>query len=339
MNAPRLARILIVDDELENLKALERTLQTKFECTTVSSSQAALKAVEDTDFAVIVSDQRMPDMKGTELLAQVAKKKPLTTRVILTAHTETGEILEAINRAEIFRYITKPWENQELLITLQQAVDHYDLLSQNQRLIRELEAVNKNLESLVEKRTLELKLANEKLSELAMTDPLTKIMNRRAFSKKLLEEIDRSSRYKHSMVIAMIDVDHFKHFNDTEGHVLGDEALKKIAQLFLGNLRKSDSLARYGGEEFIIMMPETKLASGVEICERLRSAVENHSFQGQQRAGYLTISVGLCEFPESGESSDTLINGADKALYEAKQSGRNRVMTNRHVKQSSFFIT
>lgn len=339
MNPPRRARILIVDDEHDNLKALERTLHGKFDCIAVSSSQDALKALESSDFAVVVSDQRMPDMKGTELLAHVAKKAPLTTRIILTAHTDTGEILEAINRAEIFRYITKPWENQELLITLQQAVEHHDLLSQNQKLVRELAAVNKNLESLVEKRTLELKLANEKLAELAMTDPLTKIMNRRAFSKKLLEEIDRSSRYKHSMVIAMVDVDHFKHFNDTEGHLLGDEALKKIAQLFLGNLRKSDSLARYGGEEFIIMMPETKLASGVEICERLRSAIEHHSFQGQQRAGYLTISIGLCEFPEVGESSDALINAADKALYEAKQSGRNRVVTSRHVKQSSFFIT
>lgn len=339
MDTLRRARILIVDDEPENLKALERTLHGQFECVTVSNCQKALQAIEASDFSVVISDQKMPDMKGSELLAQIAKKKPLTTRVILTAHAEISEILEAINRAEIFRYITKPWENQELLTTIQQAVDHHDLLSQNKKLIRELETVNKNLESLVEKRTLELKLANERLSELAMTDPLTKVMNRRAFSKKLLEEIDRSSRYKHSMVIAMLDVDHFKHFNDTEGHVLADEALKKIAQILLGNLRKSDSLARYGGEEFIIMMPETKLASGVEICERLRAAVENHSFQGQQRAGYLTISVGLCEFPEAGDSSDTLISAADKALYEAKQAGRNRVLTNRHVKQSSFFIS
>ena len=339
MDTLRPARILIVDDEPENLKALERTLHGKFECVTAPNCQAALKAIEGTPFSAVISDQRMPDMKGTELLAQIAKKQPLASRVILTAHTEVSEILEAINRAEIFRYITKPWENQELLTTIQQAVDHHNLLSQNRNLIQELEAINKNLEALVEKRTLELKLANERLSELAMTDPLTKVMNRRAFSKKLLEEIDRSSRYRHSMVIAMIDVDHFKHFNDTEGHVLADEALKKISQLFLGNLRKSDSLARYGGEEFIIMMPETKLASGVEICERLRTAVENHSFQGQQRAGYLTISLGLCEFPEAGDNAEALINAADKALYEAKQAGRNRVMTNRHVKQSSFFIS
>lgn len=339
MSNSRLPRILLVDDETENLRALERTLQGKFEVVSVTHSKEALQLVQNQDFSVVVSDQKMPDIKGTSLLAQIASSKPLTTRVILTAHTDISEMLEAINRAEIYRYITKPWENEELLVTLQQAVDFHDLKKRNQELVTELQNLNKNLESMVEQRTLELKLANDRLAELAMTDSLTKVMNRRAFSKKLLEEIDRSGRYKHSMVVAMIDVDHFKHFNDSEGHLLGDEALKKMAQIFSGNLRKSDSLARYGGEEFVIMMPETKLASGVEICERLRAAVEAHHFQGQQREGFLTVSIGLCEFPVAGDSPEELLGAADKALYEAKQSGRNRVMTGHHVKESSFFIS
>jgi two-component system cell cycle response regulator len=86
-------------------------------------------------------------------------------------------------------------------------------------------------------------------------------------------------------------------------------------------------------------MPETKLSSGAEICERLRSAVEGHSFQGQNRAGYLTVSIGLCEYPEAGDCPDELIKIADKALYEAKESGRNRVVKGRYVKESSFFIS
>ena len=339
MSLPHPERILLVDDEDSNLKALERTLSSRFQCHSYTSPKEALKAIEQMDFSVVVSDQRMPEMKGTEFLAQVAQKKPLMTRVILTAHTDLDEILETINRAEIFRYITKPWENQELLLAIQQAADTHRLKARNQELVAELVSLNKNLETLVEKRTLELKIANERLAELAMTDPLTKVMNRRAFSKKIIEEIDRSSRYRHTMVVAMIDVDHFKHFNDTEGHVLGDEALKKIAQLFSSNLRKSDSLARYSGEEFIVMMPETKLKSGAEICERLRTAVEGHSFQGKNRAGFLTVSIGLCEYPEAGDCPEELIQIADKALYEAKDSGRNRVVTGRNAKESSFFIS
>lgn len=335
----QLPRILLVDDEIENIKALQRTLSERFECVGVTSAAEALDWIERGSFAAIVSDQRMPDMQGVDLLAEIAKRKPMITRVILTAHTEIADILKAINRAEIYRYILKPWENNELLTTLQQAVERNELLSENQKLVLELKSLNLNLEKAVEKRTLELKLANSRLSELAMTDPLTNALNKRAFSKKLIEEVDRSSRYHHPLSLAMIDVDHFKHFNDTEGHILGDEALKKVAQLFAGNLRKSDSLGRFGGEEFIIMLPETKIQGGMEICERLRSAIEQERFQGQHKSGYLTISVGLSVFPEAGETAEDLIKAADKALYEAKQSGRNRVMTYQNVKQSSFFIT
>ncbi len=335
----RLERILLVDDEEENLKALERALRAQYEVVSVKSPDAAMQELQKKTFSVVISDQKMPGTSGTEFLAKVAQSYPLTSRMILTAHPATGALVEAINRAEIFRFIGKPWENQDLLMAVQQAAERNRLLTENQNLVKELTALNKNLESLVEKRTLELKVANEKLSELAMTDPLTKLLNRRAFSKKLLDEVERSSRYKHPMVIAMVDVDHFKHFNDSEGHVLADEALKKMGQILLGNLRKSDSLARYGGEEFIIMMPETKLSSGSNICERLRLAIENQSFQGQSKAAYLTVSIGLCEFPESGEGPEELISAADKALYEAKQAGRNRVVTNRHAKHTSFFVT
>jgi len=339
MDATRTDRILIVDDEPENIKALKRTLGEGFDCVGVTNPTEALQLLEERDFSVIISDQKMPEMQGVDLLAEVAKKHPMITRVILTAHTEVADILKAINRAEIYRYILKPWENEELIATLRQALERNQLLRENQNLINNLRDLNINLEKIVEKRTLELKLANERLSELAMTDPLTNVLNKRAFSKKLIEEIDRSSRYHHSLVVAMIDVDHFKHFNDTEGHVLGDEALKKVAQIFSGNLRKSDSIGRFGGEEFIIMMPETKIQGGLEICERLRTSVEQERFQGQDKSTYLTISIGLSVFPEAGDTAEALINSADKALYEAKQSGRNRVMTYQNVTSSSFFIT
>ena len=106
---------------------------------------------------------------------------------------------------------------------------------------------------------MELKQANDTLNELAMTDALTKVFNRRAIFSKFNEEIDRASRYQRPLVVAMVDVDHFKKFNDTEGHVLGDEALKKIAQAFSTNLRKSDAVGRYGGEEFLLVLLRTSV--------------------------------------------------------------------------------
>lgn len=347
----QMPRILVVDDEPEILKAIERTVRGRFEMVGVETPAKALDEILKSDFQVVISDQRMPGKVGTELLAEIAKKKPLVTRVILTAHTDTKEILEAINRAEIFRYILKPWDNQEFITQVQQAVDHHQLLKRNRELILELREkneklvskeqelleLNKNLEHKVEERTTELKLANERLSEQAMTDPLTKVLNRRAFFHKFNEEIDRASRYKRPLILAMIDVDHFKHFNDTEGHVFGDEALRKIAQLFATNIRKSDAVGRYGGEEFILIMPETKIAPGKDILERLRNRIEQTSFQGQRQEAYLTVSIGLAAYPEDGASSEALVQAADQALYAAKQSGRNQVVYERS--HGSFFVS
>jgi diguanylate cyclase (GGDEF)-like protein len=335
-----LPRILVVDDEPENLKALERTLRGYYDVTGCESAVHGLRALEANDYSVVISDQRMPGMVGTDFLAKVAEKSPLSTRIILTAYTETREILDAINRAQIYRYVTKPWDNSELLILVQQAVERYRLLHHNQRLLGELEEknrnllakeleltkLNQNLEKVVEQRTAELRLANEKLSELASTDPLTKLLNRRSFFEKFSDELERSKRYKHKISVAMIDVDHFKPFNDMEGHLCGDEALRKISQIFLSGLRKTDVLSRYGGEEFLLMMPETNVAVGTEICERLRGAVENNVFQGQHGPAYLTVSIGVAGFSEQGDTPQELVKAADQALYQAKEFGRNRVV-------------
>ncbi len=319
-------RILLVDDEVENLKALERTLRDSFQVTACETPAKALAEIEKQDFAAIVSDQRMPDMTGVELLDRVCKKRPLITRIILTGFTESKDLIEAINRAEIYRYVVKPWNNQEMVATLKQAVEYHQLRTQNAALISELQVLNTDLESQVKIRTQELQEANEKLQELAVTDPLTKIFNRRVFSGKMTEEIERSRRYEHPMAVAMIDVDHFKQFNDMEGHPIGDEALKKVAHTIKGKIRKTDVFCRYGGEEFCLMMPETDLVAGKEICERLRASVENAVFQGKQGRAYLTVSIGVAGFPEHGDNISELIENADEALYQAKNSGRNRVM-------------
>lgn len=326
-------RILVVDDEPENLKALERTLRPKYAVITSTDPKAALALLEKEDFSVLLSDQKMPGMLGTELLAKAAKVRPLTTRILLTAHTETQILLDAINRAEIYRYLTKPWENLDLLGAIEQGVERQRLLRENGKLISalegreaELKKFNEDLERTVAERTAELRDANERLSKLAMTDPLTKILNRRAFFSRCAEEVERSKRYSRPMAIVMIDVDRFKQFNDMEGHLRGDEALKRIAHTLQTSLRKTDILGRYGGEEFILVMPETSLPNAVEICERLRAAIEELEFQGKEEPAYLTISVGVAAYPDQGSDLESLAEAADQSLYRAKQAGRNRVV-------------
>jgi diguanylate cyclase (GGDEF)-like protein len=334
------ARLLIVDDEIENLKALERTLRGAFDVVLTPDPLDALKRATEDEFAVIVSDQRMPSMLGTELLARIAARHPCTTRVILTGHTDASEMLEAINRAEIWRYVTKPWDNRELVATLHQAVERYRLLKDNARLVadlersntalerrnREVEEMNAALERRIAERTADLESLNRKLEALAMTDALTHLANRRALFERFGGELERARRYGRPLSVAMVDVDYFKRFNDTEGHRCGDEALVRIGQALATGLRRSDVVGRYGGEEFLILMPETPLAQARDTVERLRRAVERLEIPGAHGSRQLTLSIGVAAFPEQGDSAEALVAAADARLYRAKEAGRNCVV-------------
>ncbi len=168
----------------------------------------------------------------------------------------------------------------------------------------------------------------EAAKQLAVTDGLTKVYNHRFFQELLEKEYKRSDRYDTEFSLIMLDIDYFKKINDTYGHLLGDEILKDIASLILGCLRSMDVVARYGGEEFAILLPETNLAEAVKTAERIRRTIENHDFVEVQRGKPLkvTISLGVTTYPsENINDRSDILTKADIALYEAKETGRNRV--------------
>lgn len=320
-------RVLLVDDEADNLKALERTLRTHFSLTLATDPLEALRLATTEPFAVVVSDQRMPAMLGTELLQRIGARFPDTTRIILTGYTDAGEMLDAINRAEIWRYVTKPWDNRELLATLLQAAERHRLLTENAKLVDDLARANAELEERIAERTTELAALNRKLEAQAMTDALTHLANRRALFDRFGGELERARRYGRPLAVAMVDVDHFKRFNDTEGHRCGDEALVRVGQALSTGLRRSDVVGRYGGEEFLVLMPETSLDQARETTDRLRRTVEKLDVPGADGgARRLTLSIGVAAFPEQGDSAEALVTAADARLYRAKHDGRNRVV-------------
>jgi diguanylate cyclase (GGDEF)-like protein len=163
----------------------------------------------------------------------------------------------------------------------------------------------------------------EKVRQLASRDGLTGMLNRRAFEERIVEEITRAERYGSGLAILMIDIDHFKTVNDDFGHLLGDEVLKHTATIFSHQLRKVDFICRFGGEEFAIILPSTTLESAAAVAEKLRRAFFSHAFSGIPRP--VTVSIGVAAFPENGVHRDTLVQAADRALYQAKIDGRNRV--------------
>ena len=131
----------------------------------------------------------------------------------------------------------------------------------------------------------------------------------------------------------MIDIDHFKIYNDTFGHLLGDKVLRKVALTLEKNLRRADVLCRYGGEEFVVLLPEIDLMRGAYVAEKLRTAILQETFEGEEELPIqnLTVSIGIASFPENGDSAEVVLDRADQALYEAKNAGRNMVKTGRNM--------
>ena len=161
-----------------------------------------------------------------------------------------------------------------------------------------------------------------------MTDGLTGLANYRHFKDVLQLEIKRAERHKSPVSLIMFDIDFFKNYNDTHGHLAGDKVLQGIGNLVLNNIRKIDLAARYGGEEFAVILPNTSDTNARIVAEKLRLLIEKHQFihQETQPNGNLTISIGVAAYPSSGKTFEQLIDCADKRLYLAKAQGKNTVV-------------
>jgi diguanylate cyclase (GGDEF)-like protein len=180
--------------------------------------------------------------------------------------------------------------------------------------------LNRDLETKVKERT-------QQLEEMAIRDPLTGLYNRRYFNQRLKEEISRSTRNGKPISVAYLDIDHFKKYNDTNGHPMGDVLLKQFATLLAESIRQTDVVARLGGEEFCVILPETSLENAMLKAEKLRAAVATTKFPNgeKQPLGMVSCSVGVSEYPSIAKDEEALIRTADEALYEIKKGGRNCV--------------
>ncbi|MCX7882634.1 MAG: diguanylate cyclase [Brevinematales bacterium] len=189
--------------------------------------------------------------------------------------------------------------------------------------VKEIEDRNKVLERLVDERTEALVKANQELSNLVVTDSLTQLANRRHLEEVIVTELKRSERYTRPFSLVLLDIDHFKEVNDTFGHLVGDKVLQEFARILLETKRNTDLCGRWGGEEFLVFCPETEMQGGWVLAERLRQCVEGHPFP---LVGYKTASFGVASY-RVGDTYETLLARVDRALYRAKERGRNHVCT------------
>jgi diguanylate cyclase (GGDEF)-like protein len=167
-----------------------------------------------------------------------------------------------------------------------------------------------------------LRKHHDELERLSTTDTLTGLSNRRHLMDLLAQEIERAKRAGQPFSILMLDVDHFKKYNDNHGHQAGDEVLARVSTVLRNSIRPYDCAARYGGEEFLVMLSAASLDRAKESAERIRKQVRSEQFGG----GLVTISIGVAEYPSQGDTAKSVIGQADAALYEAKRAGRDRVI-------------
>ncbi len=269
-----------------------------FKASVASSAEEALDVLSTHIIEVVVTDILLPGMNGLVLTDQIKRNHGIDV-IVMTGYSTEYSYEEAINKGAS-DFVFKPVRFEELLLRLKRVLNERRL---NQERIQML----------------------EKLKKLSITDGLTQLFNSRHFYSQLKGEIERFNRYGHMLSLLLLDIDHFKDFNDTFGHLEGDKILVHIGRIIRDCLRKMDTAYRYGGEEFTIILPGTHGEEARIVAERLRSDVAAENFtSGNASKMNITISIGVTQYYQE-EVITSFVQRADQAMYQSKQTGRNKV--------------
>jgi diguanylate cyclase (GGDEF)-like protein len=303
-------RILVVDDVATNVRLLSGYLSREgYRVSVASDGEEALRSIEQLQPDLVLLDIMMPGIDGFETCRRIRADE--STRhipvILVTALNELDHKVRG-QEAGADDFIAKPFDRDELIVRV--------------RSMLRIKALHDRLNQKI----AELESAKIRLRRLADTDALTSLYNKRYLQEGLRIEVSRSKRYKNSLSMLMVDVDHFKKINDQEGHPTGDSVLQQLATTLVNGVRSIDIVARYGGEEFAVVLPETTQSGAALVAERLRETVERQRFLDDQGEPLhpISISIGIASLDSSLESCEALIKAADDALYEAKRLGRNR---------------
>ena len=307
----RVTRILIVDDHEDNVELLRARLEAwGYATESAADGDIALRMVEASPPDLILLDVMMPTIDGTEVARRIKENKALPfIPIIMQTALDAPEHKVAGLGAGADDYITKPIEFSELGARVKSML----------RI--------KRLQEELEQRTNELADANRQLLRVSQTDALTGLANRRHIEERLNEMYEHSSRLSEPMSCVMCDIDKFKSVNDTYGHQAGDAVLRQFAKILQGEAREIDRIGRYGGEEFLLLLPGTVLDAAVTFADRVRKAVEEHTFTFDGGTLKRTASFGVSGWPHPAITHcESLVKMADDALYVAKETGRNKVV-------------
>jgi len=292
-------KILIVDDDDAIRDSMREFIEISgYHTFSAANAEMALEILRSNVIQVVITDIMLGGMDGLELTDKIIRDYDADV-IVMTGYSGDYSYEEAIPKGAS-DLVFKPVRFEELLLRLKRVLKERHL-------------------------TLERDHMLDRMQKLAITDGLTKLYNSRYFYNQLKIEVDRSNRYKHPLALLLLDIDHFKDYNDAYGHLEGDKVLIKIGEKIKNCLRMMDSAYRYGGEEFTIILPETSGREAVTVADRIRRSVAAEKML--PRLGVVTvvtISIGVTEYTFK-EDLVKFIKRADKAMYTSKDAGRNKV--------------
>jgi len=291
--------ILIVEDDDAIRSSIKDFLtESDYKTLSVPNAEEAFEIIKSGTIQIVITDIKLPGKNGLQLTSQIKQNYDIDV-IVMTGYSENYSYEEAITKGAS-DLVFKPFRFEELLLRLKRVLKERRLTKERNRIL-------------------------SKLENLAITDGLTKLYNLRHFYNLLEVEIDRCRRYGHSLALLLLDIDNFKIYNDTYGHLEGDKVLVKIGQIIRSCLRTMDSAYRYGGEEFTVILPETTAQEANNVANRIRLAVELENFFPKDgNAATVTISIGVTEY-HNKESLSEFIKRADQAMYISKEKGRNTI--------------
>jgi diguanylate cyclase (GGDEF)-like protein len=316
-------RVLVVDEDPAALEFMSVILKSAGHgVLTARNGADALQIVLDTGPQIVITGWNMPKMNGGDLCRAIRSNRycGFIYIIMVTAHA-SADLITAAFQAGVDDFAAKPIEERELLARLHAARRIIDLKGDLDKRNRELHRVNAEMAITTDK----LAEANEKLHQLATTDELTGLMNRREALERLDEHWALACRHDRALSAVMMDIDHFKKVNDLWGHDAGDKALQTIAAALQRSVRVGETVARLGGEEFLVICPGASELQAARAAERWRIAVESACIAYGGHSFGVTISLGVAERRAEVESPEDLLRAADEALYHSKRTGRNRV--------------
>ncbi|MBI2266274.1 MAG: diguanylate cyclase [Armatimonadetes bacterium] len=304
--------VLLASAQSDRVGLIRSALETEgFEVSVAETAEDCLTVALETAPVAVLLDIALADGDGFAACSS------------LREHADTADIpiiflVEESNPSDRVRgfeagaddFVTRPFCIEEIVLRVKSVIRRF------QSTARKKEEMEKVLADLTGR--------NQVLQEQAITDHLTGLYNHRFFWSRLREEIARASRYGRILSLLMLDVDDFKGFNDTQGHLAGDEVLRSVGQTLRQSIRGTDVVARYGGEEFAAIFPETPLSGANIVAERIRSKIAALRFE-QYQLLRVTVSGGIAAYPDHGSAAEDLVSSADAALYTSKARGKNRI--------------